>query len=145
MSERADEGEALRDRIEGSRQNLPLSRVPDSDPPETYTDLARDYPVALVAGGLVAGLLAGALLPRGAGRKMGKVIASGALMAGELGRNYSREAARRSETARHDGRDKIVEIGSRAKVAGQRTVASSRDLGIRAAREAIRLASNLRR
>ncbi|MFM5929756.1 MAG: hypothetical protein ACKOPQ_02490 [Novosphingobium sp.] len=145
MSDKADEGEALRDRIDGSRQTLPLARVPDADPPETYTDLAKDYPVALVAGGLVAGLLAGALLPRGVGRKVGKAIASGALMAGELGRNYSREAARRTEAARHDGRDKIIEIGTRAKVAGRRTVTTSRDLGIRAAREAIRLASNLRR
>ena len=37
----------LRDRIEGSRRSLPLARVPDADPPETYTDLAKDYPVAL--------------------------------------------------------------------------------------------------
>lgn len=122
-----------------------LAKVPDSEPPETYTDLARDYPLALIAGGLAMGVLAGALLPRGIGRKVGKSVLTGALMAGELGRNYSRQAGEKLGDVASDGRDKVVELGSRAQGGGQKAVLTSRDLGIKAAREALKLVSNLRR
>lgn len=143
-SEQFDEAE-LRDRVEGSRRNLPLSQLPEAEPPETYTDLAKDYPVALVFGGLLAGIIAGSLLPRGIGRKVGRTIVSGALLAGEIGRSYSRDAARKAGSASLEGRSKVMELSSRAASAGKRTMGSSRDLGARAAREAIRLATNLRR
>jgi hypothetical protein len=123
----------------------PLANVPETDPPETYTDLARDYPIALVAGGLVFGLLAGALLPRGIGRKVGKSVITGALMAGELGRNYSRQASDKLGDMGSEGRDKVVEIGTRAQAGGRKAIETSRELGIRAAREAIKLVGNLRR
>lgn len=143
-SERYDEGE-LRERVEGSRRNLPLSALPDADPPETYKDLAKDYPVGLVVGGLLAGLVAGSLLPRGIGRRVGRTIVSGALVAGELGRNYSRGAAQRAEELTQDGREKVVDLSSRAAAAGIKTIRSSREAGLKAAREAIRFAANLRR
>lgn len=143
-SERFDEAE-LRDRVEGSRRNLPLARLPDAEPPESYTELAKDYPVSLVFGGLLAGIVAGSLLPRGIGRKVARTIVSGALVAGEIGRNYSRDATRKAEVMAQDSRSKVAELGGRAASAGKRTMGSSRDLGVRAAREAIRLATNLRR
>lgn len=122
-----------------------LAKVPDTDPPETYTDLARDYPIALIAGGLAVGLLAGALLPRGIGRKVGKSVLTGALMAGELGRNYSRDAKQKLGDVGSEGRDKVVEFGARAQAGGRKAIGTSRELGIRAAREAIKLVGNLRR
>lgn len=122
-----------------------LGRLPDSDPPETYTDLARDYPIALIAGGLAAGLLAGALLPRGIGRKVGKGILTGALMAGELGRSYSAQASRKLVDVSSDGREKVVELGTRAQAGTRKAASTSRDLGIKAAREAIKMVAKLRR
>lgn len=136
--------EAAADRIEPLAPSV-LAKVPDAEPPETYTDLARDYPLALIAGGLVVGVLAGALLPRGIGRKVGRSVITGALMAGELGRNYSRQAGEKLGDVASDGRDKVVELGSRAQDGGRKVAYGSRELGIKAAREALKLVSNLRR
>lgn len=136
--------EAASDRIEPITGSA-LAKVPDSEPPETYTDLARDYPLALIAGGLAVGVLAGALLPRGIGRKVGKSLLTGALMAGELGRNYSRQAGEKLGAVASDGRDKVVELSSRAQHGGRKAASTSRELGIKAAREAFKLVSNLRR
>jgi hypothetical protein len=122
-----------------------LAKVPDRDPPETYTDLARDYPIALIGGGVVIGLLAGALLPRGIGRKVGKGILTGALMAGELGRSYSAQAKERLGDVNSDGRERVVELGARAQAGTRKAASTSRDLGIRAAREAIKMVGKLRR
>lgn len=136
--------EGTADRVEPIAAS-PLAKAPDSEPPETYTDLARDYPLALIAGGIAVGVLAGALLPRGIGRKVGKGLLTGALMAGELGRNYSRQAGEKLGDVASEGRDKVVEIGSRAQTGGRKAMNSSRELGIKAAREAFKLVSNLRR
>lgn len=138
------QNDSAADRIEPLAASA-LAKVPDSEPPETYTDLARDYPLALIAGGIAVGVLAGALLPRGIGRKVGKSLLTGALMAGEVGRNYSRHAGEKIGDVASDGRDKVVEIRSRAQDGGRKAVNTTRDLGIKAAREAFKLVSNLRR
>lgn len=122
-----------------------LAKVADREPPETYTDLARDYPLALIGGGLVVGLLAGALLPRGIGRKVGKGILTSALMAGELGRSYSAQAKQRIGDVGSEGREKVAEFGALAQAGTRKAASTSRDLGIKAAREAIRMVANLRR
>ena len=46
--------------------------LPDRYPPEDYRSLAGEYPWLTVAAGLGAGLLVGAMLPRGLGGKFGK-------------------------------------------------------------------------
>lgn len=122
-----------------------LAKIADREPPENYTDLARDYPLALIAGGLAVGLLAGALLPRGIGRKVGKGILTGALMAGELGRSYSAQATQKLGDVSSDGRERVVELGSRAQAGTRKAASTSRDLGIKAAREAIKMVAKLRR
>ena len=144
MSAESRNTELKTDKIEPIASSS-LGKLPDNDPPETYTDLARDYPIALIAGGLAAGLLAGALLPRGIGRKVGKGILTGALMAGELGRSYSAQASRKLVDVGSDGREKVVELGTRAQAGTRKAASSSRDLGIKAAREAIKMVAKLRR
>ncbi|MFM6932555.1 MAG: hypothetical protein ACKOUT_09970 [Novosphingobium sp.] len=124
--------------------NNALAKVPDGDPPETYTDLARDYPIALIAGGLVLGALAGAMLPRGIGRKLGKGVLTGALMAGELGRSYSAQASQKLGDVGSDGREKVIELGARAQSGGRKAASASREFGIRAARETIKMVAKLR-
>ncbi|PLK25971.1 hypothetical protein [Novosphingobium sp. TH158] len=145
MSADKESETALTEPHDGSLPALPLAKIPDAEPPETYSDLARDYPVALVAGGLVAGLLAGALMPRGLGRKVGRGLVSGAVLAGELGLAYSQQAARKAGDAGRDGREKVIELGSQARAAGSRTATSSKELGLKLARQAIKLAAGLRR
>jgi hypothetical protein len=135
----------LRDRVEGSRRNLSLAKIPDADPPETYRELVRDYPVGLVASGLVAGLIAGALLPRGIGRKLGRGLISGALLAGEIGRNYSQTATRKAGEAGREGREKVIELSSHARAASGRTLDSTRRIGMKVVQETLKIASNLKR
>lgn len=130
---------------EHTKSGSGLAKVADGEPPETYTDLARDYPLALIGGGMLVGLLAGALLPRGIGRKVGKGLLTGALMAGELGSTYSVQASQKLGDVSSDGRDKVVELGTRAQEGTRKAASTSRDLGIRAAREAIKMVGKLRR
>jgi len=113
---------------------LPVTRIPDAEPPETYADLGRDYPLALVAGGLAVGLIAGAVLPRGAGRKLAQGIATAAVAAGEIGLGYGHKAVE----AASEGREKLKDLGpdtsqlrkKLGEVAGQ-SASAGKDLGRR--------------
>lgn len=140
MSDEADDGIELKARIDASRRNLIPSAIPEEDLPESYTDLARDYPVALIAGGLVAGALLGALLPRGLGRKLARGAIAAAAVATEVGMTYGKQAAEKAGEAGREGRKAIAELGDKAEEQGRK----GRDLGIRFAREAIRIVSELR-
>ena len=128
--------------------NMIPSPIPEGEPPESYRDLGRDYPLALLAGGLVLGAVAGALLPRGISRKTGRGLISVATIASDAGLAY----ARRSAVAASEGREKIAELGGAAGSYGRKAVDAAgssarkgRDLGITFAREVISLISGLRR
>jgi hypothetical protein len=84
--------EQLRRKVAESRSALTKPQTAAGEPPEGYRALAADYPFALLLGGLALGAIAGAVLPRRAGRKLiqGAVAAAG--VAGELGRTYGRQA-----------------------------------------------------
>jgi hypothetical protein len=64
-----------------------------SEPPESFTELAGEYPFGLVAGGLLLGMAAGAFLPRGIGRKLAGSALTLALTAADAGRTYGQSAA----------------------------------------------------
>lgn len=144
MSDEADSGKELKARIDASRRSLP---IPQEDLPESYTDLARDYPLALIAGGLVTGVLIGALLPRGIGRKLARGAVAAAAVAAEVTAAYGQQAAEKAEEAGREGRKALAELGDKAGEQGRKAASAARkggDLGIRFAREAIRIVSELR-
>lgn len=60
---------------------------PDAYPPEDYRSLAAEYPWLTVAAGLGIGALAGALLPRSFGSKLGRGALGMAGLVGEMIRN----------------------------------------------------------
>lgn len=64
----------------------------ESGPPEGLRALALDYPLALVGGGLIAGVLIGALLPKTKAGKLSRNALALAGVAGEFGLTYARKA-----------------------------------------------------
>ena len=130
----------------GLPTTLPATRIPEGEPPETYADLGRDYPLTLVAGGLAAGLLAGILLPRGAGRKLAKGAAAMAIAAGEVSRTYGKQAIDAAGEAAGEGREKLKDLSHEASDFGKKlsdaagpAAAAGKDLGMRLIRLAIGL------
>jgi hypothetical protein len=117
---------------------LPQARLPDAAPPEKFSSLISDYPGLAVAAGLGIGLLAGALLPRQAGRKLirgGVFVAS---TAGELGMAFGKQAVRKVDEATRDGREAIgdtaAKAGQVAADAGRKVADAGREAGASAHR-----------
>lgn len=160
MSEVDDKRQRIRDKVAASQERLQResaalpavpspTRFPDAYPPEDYASLAREYPWLAMAAGLGAGLLVGALLPRGIGGKLGKRALAAATVAGELGLALSTQVG---EKVAEVGRDGAVRAGDGAtKLRGHvNRVAEpartrARSAGLVIAKEAIRLAARVRK
>lgn len=114
---------------------------PDSSPPEKLSGLLGEYPGLTVVAGLGLGLLAGALLPRSAGRKLARGGIFVASTAGELGLALGKQALRSAEHAAHDGREKLegtaAEALRLATDAGRLAVDTGRKAGDEAQRFAV--------
>ncbi|MES2493300.1 MAG: hypothetical protein V4579_08490 [Pseudomonadota bacterium] len=163
--------QALREKVEQSQAELAKSDpvnpgVPRRDPPEGVAALVMDYPFVLMIGGLAAGAVIGALLPKGAARKLTRGAVAAAAAAGELGRTYSRNTLdKASDTASSvsRGRRRAIDglserladltdsVSENAHTAGKRasTVATdaaegARDAGLRFAQQVLKLTSHLR-
>jgi ElaB/YqjD/DUF883 family membrane-anchored ribosome-binding protein len=139
----------INDRIAASQERMRRSSVkmpmvpkrealPDAYPPEDYRTLLKEYPWLTVAAGAGLGLLAGALLPKRAGSKLGKRVLGAATVAAELGLALSRQAG---ETAS----EKTAPLRQRAGRAAGSARSGARSAGARLAREAIRLAARARK
>ncbi|WP_298197428.1 hypothetical protein [Novosphingobium sp.] len=90
----------------------------DAAPPEGLRALAMDYPFALLAGGIVAGVVIGALLPRPNPGRLARNVGALAGVVGELGLAYARRAV--------DGVSEVAETaaeagGKMAEAVGERT------------------------
>jgi hypothetical protein len=155
--------ERIKARIAASQERLELAalsaqrrRLPDAAPPDSYRSLALEYPWLALAAALGGGLLVGALLPRGIGRKAGRRALTVAMVGGELALALSKQAGKAAQERSREGLARLSEIGETVGEAGsdlrQRTVQVSatasgkaREAGTRLAREAIRLAGRVRR
>ncbi len=125
-------------------------------------NLATEHPLALIVGGLTLGAVAGALLPRSAGRRLAKGAVAAASMAGELGLLYVRQAIEKAEDAAESlaelketvgtgasdysrkAADLVSETGRKSSNMAEDTLASARDVGQRIGKQAIKLRSHIR-
>ena len=135
----ADKIAASQARLERDSTTLPAPIAPkDAYPPEDYRSLVAEYPWLAVAAGVGLGALAGALIPKRAGGKLGQRAVALAMMAGEVGLALSKQAGDRASEASRDG-------VARAKDSTRQFKRTARSAGETIAREAIRLAARARR
>lgn len=152
---------------------LPAPRRADDAPPEKFSNLISDYPGLAIAAGLGLGLLAGAILPRSAGRKLVRGGVFVASTASELGLAFGKQAMRKADEVTRDGREvlgdtaakagriaaeaghKVADASRKAADAGREAGAGAhklaedagervRDLGLGLAKKAVDAASRLR-
>lgn len=164
MSETEAKRSRIKDKIAASQARLSRESAVlpakgtllDADPPEDYRSLAGQYPWLSIAGGLAVGLLVGALLPKGAARKLGTRAVGLATIAAELGLAFSKQARSAAAETAQDGAAKIGEIGHRldegtAELRGRarrsvgHAAGSARSAGKSVVREAIKLAARARK
>jgi hypothetical protein len=120
----------------------PVKRLPEGEPPEGVSGLVADYPGLAIAAGLGIGLLAGALLPRSAGRKLARGAIFLASAGGELGLAFGKQALQAADQATRDGREKLSETASgvassvsdRAAALGHKAAEAGRSAGTGAQR-----------
>lgn len=119
--------------------------LPDAYPPEDYRSLAAEYPWLAMAAGLGIGMLAGALLPKGAGGKAGRRVMGVATVVAELGLAFSKQARDRAQEAGREGLEQIEERTASLRGRATRAGGEARNQGARLAGEAIKLVSRLRK
>lgn len=98
------------DQLADAENTLPVAvapRLPEGEPPEGVAGLIGDYPGLAIAAGLGIGLLAGALLPRSAGRKLARGAVFLASAGGELGLALGKQALQAADEATREGRGKL--------------------------------------
>ena len=136
-------------RLDRESEDLPaLPRrqpLPDAYPPEDYRSLAAEYPWLAMAAGLGIGLLVGALLPKGAGGKVGRRVMGAATVAAELGLAFSKQASDKAQDAGREGLEQIEERTAPLRQRAARAGGEARDRGVQLAGEAIKLAARLRK
>jgi hypothetical protein len=144
-------------------KKAPVATRPASPAPtERVRAVASEYPFALMLGGVALGVIAGALLPRSVGRRLGKAGMAAAAVAGELGLAYGRKALEQAGTAASSldeakdavaanaadysrrAADLMSEAGRIAADAAGEALGSARDASHKIGQQAIRLRSHLR-
>ena len=129
MTDAKTRSDALRERIDASRAQLP-----DAYPPESYRSLAGEYPWLAIAAGAGAGLLLGALLPRRFTGKVGRRALAIATVAGELGLALSKQAREAASDAASEGLEyadeKTAPIRARASRMAGTAGEQARDAGL---------------
>jgi ElaB/YqjD/DUF883 family membrane-anchored ribosome-binding protein len=140
---------ASQDRMRRSSVDLPAApkreTLPDAYPPENYRSLAREYPWLTMAAGAGLGLLAGALMPKRTGAKLGKRALGMATIAAELGLALSRQAGSKAAEGLSQLDESTAPMRQRAGRAAGSARTGARSAGLSLAREAIRLAARVRK
>ena len=129
----------------------PLAKSAEVDPPESVSDLAREYPGLIVVGGLALGLLVGALLPRGAARKLANGAMTAAALGGEASMSLARQAREKAQNAAAEAGEQFGDFkDNAAKSAGKlrrraaNATGDASSAGMDMARAGLRLLSSLR-
>lgn len=119
-----------------------------AEPPQTLADIAREHPGLVLAGGLLAGLVVGALIPRRTGSRLLRNAASVAAVAGELAVVFGEQARERAGETREklaDLTEKAGDATRRAARAGRERGHDARDAGLKLARKAVDSVAGLRK
>ena len=119
--------------------------TPQPTPPEDLRELARQHPGLVVAGGVAIGLLVGALLPRKAGSRFARGVMGIAATAGEVGLALSSQARQRAEDGLRHGRERLADLSSDTTRTVQARSGQARDLGLKLATQAVKMAAKARR
>lgn len=124
---------------------LPERKVEEAG--KAVTDFAREHPGLVVAGGVALGLVAGALLSRGAGRKLARHALTLAEVAGTASMALGRQAIDRAEDAgsglRRQG-EVLVEKAGNLRGPAEEAVDNASEAAQRLLRKAVELAGKLR-
>ncbi|MBC2664761.1 hypothetical protein H7F51_04430 [Novosphingobium flavum] len=138
------------------RATAPAKTAPTTtDAAESVRAFAREYPFAVLVGGIALGALAGAVMPRAAARRLTKGAIAVAGIAGELGLLYGKQAIARASEAAEALPGAAETVGTNAadysrKAAGvlgdvlSTASATAREASHKIGRQAIRLRSHLR-
>lgn len=117
------------------------------DAGKAVVDFVREHPGMVIAGGVALGLIAGALLSRGGGRKLARHALTLAEVAGTASMALGRQAMERAEDAgnglRRQG-EVIVEKAGKLAGPAEEAVDSASDAAQRLLRKAVELAGKLR-
>ena len=149
MSEADEARQRIKDKVAASQERLQRdsgllpavpspARFPDAYPPEDYRTLLKEYPWLAVAAGLGAGLLLGAVLPRGLGGRIGKRALAAATVAGELGLALGQQAREKAAEGTGDLAGRVARVSSPAR-------SKARGAGLAIVREAVKLAGRTRK
>lgn len=155
MSEAKARSERIRSKIAASqarqrRESATLppaptrNPLPDAYPPESYRSLAAEYPWLVVATGAGLGLLAGALVPKRFGSKLGDRLMTAAALAAELGMAMGKQANAPTQPVAADSPEHAAGTVESLKERVTRSGGSARSSGLVLAGEAIRLVARMR-
>lgn len=109
---------------------------------KSFSTYVREHPAAFIAGGVVLGLVVGALFPKRAGTAVAKRALALGAAAGEIALTASRHAREGAERAAHEGkalidrdsvvvREKAGQLASVAREVGQKAVDRASELASR--------------
>lgn len=140
------------DHTAANGSTLSPQETPDQ---EGVGELIRKHPAAFIAGGIILGIVAGALLPRGTGRRLAKGATAAAVAAGQAGLHFSQHARETAEDLTREGRDALernaqaaqrraTELADSARGTSSRLAGNARETGSRLVEQAVELASRVR-
>lgn len=130
----------------------PMIETPDNETTGGLVDQIKAHPGLALAGGVVLGVLASALLPRGSARRLAKGAVAAAAVGSEAGIALARQAGERARSAADEAGEQLQSLeekaGDSARQLRRRAAAatgSAAGMGINTIRTAIRLLGSLRR
>ena len=120
----------------------------DNETAKGLTDQIKAHPGIALASGLALGVLASALLPKGAARRIAKGAVAAATVGTEAGMVLARHARETAASAAGEASEQLEKAGEGARKLRGRAVAASGNAasaGIDLTRAAIRLLGSLKR